>query len=95
MVVPAWNVVIELDGNRFHKTPEGHEKDRRKTAALTDAGWSVDAYCFDGDELLSEDGDYAEQDGPVDANGQVTFTASLYGASCPTFAVGIGGYFAE
>lgn len=41
MVVPAWNVVIEFDGNRFHKTASGHEKDRRKTAALEDAGWTV------------------------------------------------------
>jgi transposase-like protein len=41
MVVPAWNVVIEFDGNRFHKTPKGHDKDRRKTAALTGAGWTV------------------------------------------------------
>ena len=41
MVVPAWNLVIEFDGNKFHKTPEGHDKDRRKTATLEDAGWRV------------------------------------------------------
>ncbi|MGH3726492.1 MAG: zinc-ribbon domain-containing protein [Mycobacterium sp.] len=41
MVVPAWNIVIEFDGNRFHQTPEGHEKDRRKTAALKSEGWTV------------------------------------------------------
>jgi hypothetical protein len=41
MVIPAWNVAIEFDGNRFHKTPAGHDKDRRKTAALTAAGWTV------------------------------------------------------
>jgi rubrerythrin len=41
MVVPAWNVVIEFDGNRFHKTPEGMAKDLRKTAALREAGWTV------------------------------------------------------
>jgi predicted nucleic acid-binding Zn-ribbon protein len=41
MAVPAWNVVIEFDGNRFHKTPESHKKDRRKTAALVDAGWTI------------------------------------------------------
>ncbi|WP_235632199.1 zinc-ribbon domain-containing protein [Mycolicibacterium rutilum] len=41
MVAPPWNLVIEFDGNRFHKTAEGHEKDCRKTAALEDAGWSV------------------------------------------------------
>lgn len=41
MVAPAWNLVIEFDGNRYHKTAEGHDKDRRKTAALEDAGWTV------------------------------------------------------
>lgn len=41
MVIPGWNVVIEFDGNRFHKTTEGHDKDHRKTAALTAAGWTV------------------------------------------------------
>lgn len=41
MVVPAWKVVIEFDGNRFHKTDESHVKDQRKTAALTEAGWTV------------------------------------------------------
>src|SRR5215207_8387592 len=41
MVVPAWNVVIEFDGHRFHKTPESDDKDRRKTTAMTDAGWTV------------------------------------------------------
>lgn len=41
MVIPTWNVVIEFDGNRFHQTIEGHDKDLRKTAALTAAGWTV------------------------------------------------------
>ena len=41
MLVPSWNVVIEFDGHRFHRTPEGHVKDRRKTAALREAGWTV------------------------------------------------------
>lgn len=41
MVAPTWQIVIEFDGNRFHKTPESHVKDRRETAALEDAGWTV------------------------------------------------------
>lgn len=41
MVVPSWNLVIEFDGHRFHKTSHGHEKDRRKTTALEDTGWTV------------------------------------------------------
>ena len=40
-------------------------------------------------------GAFAEQDGPIAADGQVTFSADLYCAACPTFAVGVGGYFAE
>jgi hypothetical protein len=56
---------------------------------------SVSVYCFDGNNLLNQHLAYAEQPGPVDADGQVTFSASLYGAPCPTFTVGVDGYFAE
>lgn len=65
------------------------------TGESVEGPFAVSAYCFDGDKLLGEHGDYAEQDGPIAADGQVTFTANLYGASCPTFAVGVSGYFAE
>jgi rubrerythrin len=41
MVASAWDVVIEFDGNRFHKTATGTEKDKRKTRLLTDSGWTV------------------------------------------------------
>jgi hypothetical protein len=41
MVASAWDVVIEFDGNRFHKTTTGAEKDKRKTRLLTDSGWTV------------------------------------------------------
>jgi rubrerythrin len=41
MVCSAWGVVIEFDGNRFHKLPGSLEKDGRKTRLLTEAGWTV------------------------------------------------------
>lgn len=66
-----------------------------QTGESVEGPFAVDAYCFDGDKLLGEYGDFAEQDGPAPADGQVTFSASLYGADCPTFAVGVGGYFAD
>ncbi|HEV7851763.1 MAG TPA: hypothetical protein VGP27_10430 [Mycobacterium sp.] len=66
-----------------------------QTGESVEGPFSVDAYCFDGDKVLSEHGDFAEQDGPISADGQVTFSASLYGANCPTFVVGAGGYFSE
>jgi hypothetical protein len=65
------------------------------TAESVEGPFSVSVYCFDGDKLLSEHSTFAEQDGPVEANGQVTFSDNLYGAKCPTFTVGVAGYFAE
>lgn len=41
MLCSAWNVVIEFDGNRFHKLPDSAKKDERKTQWLTDQGWTV------------------------------------------------------
>lgn len=41
IVAPEWSMVIEFDGNRFHKSSENYRKDRRKTTALTEAGWTV------------------------------------------------------
>lgn len=55
--------------------------------------FSVAVYCFDGDKLIGQHGSYAQQDGPIAADGQVTFTTALYGANCPIFAVGVGGFF--
>lgn len=64
-----------------------------KTGADATGPFSVSVYCFDGDTLLSQFRGFTEQDGDIAADGTVTFTESLYGASCPTFAVGVGGYF--
>lgn len=53
----------------------------------------MSVYCFDGDKVISQQGAFAEQDGPVAADGQVSFSANLYGVNCPTFTVGVDGYF--
>lgn len=66
-----------------------------QTGKSVEGPFSVDAYCFDGDKVLSEHGDFTEQDGPIAADGQVTFSASLFGAKCPAFVVGVSGYFSE
>lgn len=55
MVVPAWNVVVEFDGNRFHQTLEGYKKDRRKTEALKNAGWTVIRVREDLEPIGSQD----------------------------------------
>src|SRR5260370_17227999 len=41
MICSAWGVVIECDGNRFHKQPSSIGKDERKTRLLTELGWTV------------------------------------------------------
>jgi hypothetical protein len=41
MICSAWGIVIEFDGNRFHKEPSSREKDKRKTRLLTELGWTV------------------------------------------------------
>lgn len=66
-----------------------------KTGESVEGPFAIDAYCFDGDTVLSEHGNYAEQDGPISADGQVTFSASMFDANCPSFIVGVSGYFAE
>lgn len=66
-----------------------------QTGESVEGPFAVSVYCFDGDQLLGKHGAFAEQDGPAAPDGQVTFSASLYGADCPTFTVGVGGYFAD
>ncbi|WP_104131192.1 hypothetical protein [Cryobacterium sp. M91] len=64
-----------------------------ETGAEATGPYSVSIYCFDGDNLLSQSGTYAEQDDDIADGGTVTFSANLYGDACPTFALGVGGYF--
>jgi hypothetical protein len=41
IVSSAWNVVIEFDGNRFHRLRASRVKDQRKSQLLTESGWTV------------------------------------------------------
>lgn len=41
IVCEQWRLVIEFDGNRFHRLPRSAERDRRKTRLLQDLGWAV------------------------------------------------------
>jgi hypothetical protein len=41
LVIPAWGLVVELDGNRWHGFPESAATDARQTAHLESAGWDV------------------------------------------------------
>lgn len=62
------------------------------TGEPTVGPYSVQVYCFEGDNIVDQMTSYAEQDALVDgATG--TFTVSLYGAACPSYALGMGGYY--
>ncbi|WP_454140844.1 hypothetical protein [Microbacterium lacticum] len=64
-----------------------------ETGAETTGPYSVEVYCFEGDALLSSMITFAEQTDEVADGGAVTFSASLFGDPCPTFVVGVSGYF--
>ncbi|MDT0142393.1 hypothetical protein [Microbacterium sp. PRC9] len=63
------------------------------TGAETVGPYAVSVYCFEGDSLVSSLITFAEQTDEVADGGTVTFSASLFGESCPTFSVGVSGYF--
>lgn len=54
---------------------------------------AVQTYCFNGNSLASEIGDFAAQDGNIASGGQATFSTALYDEKCPTFATAVSGYF--
>ena len=57
--------------------------------------YSVAVYCFDdAGKLLSYTSAFADQDDDQASGAQVSFSADLYDAPCPTFRVGVAGYFA-
>lgn len=64
-----------------------------ETGALTEGPYSVDIFCFDGDNLVGQTSTFTNQDGPIDNGGTVSFSNDLYGNTCDSFLVGIGGYF--
>ncbi|MCT9002346.1 hypothetical protein [Microbacterium memoriense] len=65
-----------------------------ETGAETTGPYSVEVYCFEGDTLLSSMITFAEQTDEIPDGGTVTFSANLFGDSCPTFVLGVSGYFA-
>lgn len=64
-----------------------------RTGVSVSGPYSVDTYCFDGDNLLSSTRTFAEQSGDLPDGGTASFTANLYGDLCPTYLVGVSGYF--
>jgi hypothetical protein len=65
-----------------------------KTGKKLTGPYGAEAYCFDGDKITGQVGDFAEEDGDIGANATVNFTIDLYDTSCKTFAVGVSGFFA-
>lgn len=57
--------------------------------------YKVDVFCFDrANKLVAVGGEFADQDGTVAPSGTLTFTADLLGAACPSYLVGVTGYYA-
>lgn len=63
-----------------------------KTGAPVTGPYSVDLYCFDGNEIGDHTSDFTEEDGDIEPDGVVHFTVTLYDP-CETYAVGVSGYF--
>lgn len=63
------------------------------TGETAEGPFSVSFYCFDGDTITDFHSGFAEQDGPIDDGESVTFSVDLFDAQCPTYAVGVSGYF--
>lgn len=65
---------------------------QNKTGANAEGPFGVSIYCFEGDNIVSQHMGFTEQDSLADgASG--TFTVSLYGSTCPSYAIGVSGYF--
>ncbi|MFZ7087661.1 hypothetical protein [Curtobacterium sp. RRHDQ10] len=55
--------------------------------------YSVDVYCFTGNDLTGRLTHFASQDGDVAPDGQVTFSATLNDTKCDSYTFGVSGYF--
>lgn len=53
----------------------------------------VQIYCFDGDKLVTAQEGAIDRERPIDDGTTVTFSEGLYGQNCPTFAVGVSGWY--
>jgi hypothetical protein len=57
--------------------------------------YKVDVFCFDGaNKLVDVGGAFTDQNGNIAPSGNLTFTADLYGTTCPRYLVGVTGYYA-
>jgi hypothetical protein len=65
-----------------------------KTGKPLTGPYGVEVYCFDGNSITGQRGDFAEEDGDVAPGGTVHFTLDLYDTPCKTFALGVSGFFA-
>lgn len=67
-------------------------------AAVNEAGadttgpFAVSIYCFDGDQMIDQMIGFTDQQDAVEG-ATVTFSQDLYSTSCPSFVVGVSGYF--
>lgn len=64
-----------------------------KTGKPLTGPYSVQVYCFTGNKLVEQLGDFADQDADIVADTKVSFTVALYDTKCPNFTVGVSGYF--
>lgn len=64
-----------------------------KTGKALTGPYSVHVYCFAGNKLTAQIGDFADQSNDVAADAKVSFTADLYDTKCDEFTVGVSGYF--
>lgn len=64
-----------------------------RTGSKVTGPYSVNVYCFDGNDLTSSTRSFTEQGGDLEDGGTVSFTADLHGEQCPTYLVGVSGWF--
>lgn len=56
--------------------------------------YGVSVFCFDAGTLLGHSGTYTNEDADLEPDDTVSYTVDLFDDPCPTFVVGISGYFA-
>jgi hypothetical protein len=66
---------------------------KNTTEAMLQGPYAVQVYCFTGNVITNEVGSFADQDANLPAGGTLTYTANLYDAKCPSYLVGISGYY--
>jgi hypothetical protein len=63
-----------------------------KTGKPVTGPYGAEVYCFAGNKITGQRGDFAEEDGDVQPGGSVHFTVDLYDTPCKTFALGVSGF---